>query len=83
MSQPRLKNVPVTKRALVQRLNRKLAEMGQLLRKSRGARAIQDAGEYFVVDLEHNVLLHKNVDLEIYGKQLESLKPWERLVSNG
>lgn len=45
---------PVTARAVVQRLNRKLAADYEMVRKSRGGRAELDCGEYYVIDCARN-----------------------------
>ena len=72
--------VPVTERALVQRINRALRRKGQMLRQSRGERARTDLGDYYVIDLERNVLLLSRVNLEELARELGALQPWERVV---
>src|SRR4029077_4905862 len=56
------KRVPLSERALVQRINRKLATQDEVLKKTRGARAIQELGDYYILDLRANALLFKDVD---------------------
>jgi hypothetical protein len=78
--------VPVGKRALIQRLNRALAkcgDSGEMLRTPRGEKARQDLGEYYVLDLRHNCVIDKDVDLEEYGRDLGVLKPYEALREEG
>ncbi len=60
--------------------NRSLAEDGEVLKTARGARALQDLGEYYVLDLSSNGVLRKDVDLEEFGRNLGALKPFEKLV---
>jgi hypothetical protein len=71
--------VPVTKRALVQRLSRALAKEGEGLRKSRGTQAHLDVGEYYAFDLSKNVITRKHFDLEELGRKLGVLEPFEAL----
>jgi hypothetical protein len=71
--------VAVSKRALVQRINRKLAERGEKLVAARGSRARADVGAYYIIDVNRNVLLWRHVALEAKGRDLGVLQPWERL----
>jgi hypothetical protein len=41
--------VPVSMRALVQRINRKLAQDGEVLKKLRGERYRAEFGDYYIV----------------------------------
>lgn len=72
--------VPVTKAALMQRLQRALAKEGQVLKVTRGARAIVDLGRHYVIDVRRNVVIDKNVDLEALSRDLGVLRPWEKLA---
>ena len=72
--------VPVTMRALVQRINRALAQDDEALKKTRGARAIQELGDYYVLDFNRNALVEKDVDPEEFGRELGVLQDYERLV---
>jgi cytochrome oxidase assembly protein ShyY1 len=80
MSKSKKSTVPVTERAVIQRVNRKLALEGQKLRTSRSARSIQDSGRYYIVDLRGNWLARKNVDVEKLARELEVLAGWESIV---
>ncbi len=77
---PKLQKVPVSERALVQRLNRKLKDVDppQLLRAARGSAAIA-LGNYFTVDIARNLVCEKDVDLEKLGRKLCALQEWEAL----
>jgi hypothetical protein len=68
----------VSKRALVQRLNRKLRRQDEALRSKRGP----NTGEYYLVDIGRNVLLKEEVDLEKLGRELGALAPYERLADD-
>ena len=72
------KKVQITERALVQRLNRKLAKENELLRAGRGER---DLGRYFVVDTRRNLIVRKDVDLESLARDIGAIAPWEELGS--
>jgi hypothetical protein len=82
--------VPVSERALVQRINRALAkEHGKVgsppfarvqLKKTKGARALFDLGEYYEVDVSRNFIREHHVDIEAAGRELKCLEPWEKLV---
>ena len=74
--------VPVTMRALIQRINRKLASDNEMLRRTRGQASV-DLGVYHVIDVSKNAVVGKDIDPEAYGRDLGVLKPWERLVDEG
>ncbi len=72
--------VPVSKAALIARINRRLAQNGERLRASRGALARGDLGDYFIVDVGINTVLYTDVDPEILARQIEVLSPLEKLA---
>jgi hypothetical protein len=73
--------VPVTERALVARINRKLAHQGKALRHSApNSRQAHDLGAYFAIDVNRNVVTASWIDLEKWGNGLGCLKPWESLA---
>ena len=73
--------VPVTMRAIVQRINRKLAADGyRRLKQSRGRPwkyLDHDVGTWFLVDGSRNCVERTHVDPEEFAKELGVLKPWE------
>jgi hypothetical protein len=71
------KTVPVTMRALIQRINRKLAKEGKALKAARGESARQQMGNYYVIDVNQNFLVRDHVDPEAEGRDLGVLQPWE------
>ena len=73
------RTVAVTGRALIQRINRALVEEGRMLRKTRGSRALQDLGEYYVLNVDRNWVIETDVDLEAFGRKLGCLEAYERL----
>lgn len=70
--------VPVSTRALMQRINRKLKGDDRMVKPTRGERAKRDLGDYYVLDLNKNAILHRNVDLGALGRELGALLPFER-----
>ncbi len=64
------KKVPITKRALIQRISRALAKQDEWLRYSRHHRS------YMVIDCVGNFLV-EHVDLHEKAKELGVLQPWE------
>jgi hypothetical protein len=67
--------VPITKRALVQRINRHLRKRNEALRGKRGP----NTGEYYLVDFTRNALIQDGVSIDKLGRELNVLKPYERL----
>jgi len=79
----RQKKVPVTERALIQRINRELkahGQMGRKLKKTRGMQAFVDLGDYYVLDIAIGGIADKFVDIEALGRELGMLQDFEALV---
>jgi hypothetical protein len=75
--------VPITERALLQRVNRALADDGKVVNRPRGkprADGPGDLGAFFIVDLKKKAVVEKNVDLVKLAKKLEVLRDYEQLV---
>ena len=70
---------PVSARALLQRIQRVLQKRDELIRTTRGGRAEIELGEYYIVDVQRDAIVTKDVDIEALGRELEVLKPWEEL----
>ncbi len=75
----REEQVPVSERALIQRINRRLSKEDQMLCRTR-ERWSSDLGRYHTIDLSRNSLVAKHINLEKLGRETGALKPWERLV---
>lgn len=75
-----MKRAPVSRRALVQRINRALSKEGEVLKASRGERARQDLGDYYIVTLSGRAVLQKDIDIEKLARKLGTLKPFEQLI---
>lgn len=74
--------VPVSRVALVARVNRRLAENNEQLRASKGAAAKQEMGDYYIVNTQKNEMTNSNLDLEGLARELKCLQPWETLAEN-
>ena len=72
-----MKKAKITKHALIQRINRKLAKDGKILKARRSEKVISDLGDYFIVDLYHNSIKGHHIEIEELGRELEVLKPYE------
>lgn len=75
------RRIPVSERAVVQRINRAfLREDGppaRELKKTRGARAVLDMGDYYVLNTQLNVPVDDHVDPEDLARELGVLAEWE------
>ena len=69
----------LSKPALVARINRKLAHEDQQLKATRGERARRELGDYYIVDVNRNLIVAKDCDLVKLARGLGVLKPFERL----
>lgn len=71
--------VPVTMRAVIARINRKLKPDLEALKISRSARLRFDVGQYYIVDYRINAIQHHNVDPEAMARELDCLAAWEEV----
>lgn len=69
---------PVSKRALIARINRKLPGYNKI-KTLRGDRWLSSLGRYYEVDEATNAVINTHLDLEELAKGLGVLKGWERL----
>jgi hypothetical protein len=75
-------NAPVSRRALLARVNRKLAHQEERLCRTRSLRAQFDLGDYYIEDTQTPNILDHHIDLELTAKVLGVLKPYERLADD-
>jgi hypothetical protein len=76
------KTVPVTMRALTQRINRKLKQDDQVLKAARTDQTRMDVGQFYIVDYSDSksgYVARHDVDLEELGRELGVLEQWESL----
>jgi hypothetical protein len=71
---------PVSRRAVVQRLQRKLARGGEILVATRSGRWRGELGDYHVVNVRRNAVVAKGFDLEEWARGQGAIKAWEKLV---
>ena len=71
--------VPVSMAALMARINRKLAHDGEQLKATRGERARQDFGDYYIIDRSGNFVVAKHCDPEELAREIGVLQPYEAL----
>jgi hypothetical protein len=72
--------VPVTMRAIIQRINRALKHDNEMLKTTRGERLRQQVGDFYVLDFSRNNVLNTHVDPEKMARDMEVLQPWEVVV---
>lgn len=69
----------------MQRINRKLKQNNQQIRRARGGwdgpRWVEDSnlGRHYVIDVDRNWLVAVRVDLEAMGREIGVLEKWEQL----
>ena len=74
------RTVTISERALVQRINRKLAPDFEQLRVARiDSRVEFDFGRYYLINQSLNFVIAKNCDLETLGRELGVLTAFESL----
>lgn len=71
--------VTITMRAVLQRINRRLASDKKQLRSSWGVAAADELGDYYLLDLKKSTIDTKKVDPVALAKRLGVMKPWEVL----
>ena len=74
--------LPITERALVQRLRRALKKDGERLFANRGRHHLgygTNVGDYYTVD-GRQIMTDHDVKLEALAKELGVIRPWERVV---
>jgi hypothetical protein len=76
--------VPISMRALIQRINRKLRHNGEVSKVARGSQAESEAdvGRYFIVNIERNLLVNDHCDPEAIGREIGVMAEHERLVKD-
>ena len=78
--------VPVTMRAVIQRINRRLKREHdhgernwEFLKATRGDRWRSELGDYYLVNVDRNAIVDKQVDPEEFARELGVLAPYERV----
>jgi hypothetical protein len=73
------KRVPVSLRAVIQRINRRLGSEEKVLKIARSERVKDAVGWYYVLDVNRNWVISRWVNVEQYARDLGVLKEWERM----
>lgn len=80
----KLRQQAVSKRAVLQRVNRRLAEREEAVKthRSSGSSGGQawEAGDFYQIDISRNSLIDSDVDLESLARELGALAAWEKLA---
>lgn len=76
-STPAPQKVKVTERAVMRRLNRKLAKDSQLIRQWRNPQP--GAARFYIVDTDTNCVTAETDDLKDWANEEGVLKPWEEI----
>jgi hypothetical protein len=81
---PQAAKVPITMRALIQRINRKVAPDDLVLKAARGVQTQLDVGQFYVLNTRVNGICYwgKDISPEAYRRELGVLKPWETVVAD-
>lgn len=75
------KQIPVARRSVIARINRKIRDDDLVLRSARSAQARLDVGDYFLVRRINNGIADadKHVDLEAYARKVGALQDYETI----
>jgi hypothetical protein len=73
------KSVPLTERAVFQRVNRRLEKEGAKLMKARGE-SYGTVGKFYVVDRRKNMVTETHVNLGRYARKIGAIEKWEELL---
>jgi hypothetical protein len=78
--------IPVSERAVIARINRRIAKGGEMLRSNRSALKLLKMGErpldplYYVVNPQRNAITGTVHDLEAFAQECGVMEPWEVLA---
>jgi hypothetical protein len=71
---------PVSRRAVIQRIQRKLAHEGKMLIATRSGRWRDELGDYHVVNVHRSAVVAQHVDPEALARELGAIKEWEKMI---
>jgi hypothetical protein len=71
--------VPVSERAILQRINRRLKPDWKQLKTGRGLLLERTVGRYYVINIRRNCVTRQYVDVEDLARELKVLQSWEEL----
>ena len=70
---------PISVRAVIQRINRKLKQDNEMLKATRGDRWRHELGDYYIANFARNFIVGKHVDPEALGRELGVVEQWEEV----
>jgi hypothetical protein len=76
------KKIPVSRRALLARVNRILAKKDQALRISRSHGERSNLGEAYILDTHKNSPVFMNVNLKDLAEELGAIKAFEEMADD-
>jgi hypothetical protein len=84
MSKTKAKPVlyPLSRRAVIQRVNRILKPRLETLRTWRHSDIRYKAGDLYHLDLNHNCIISLTVDLESFARELGAMQKWETIIED-
>lgn len=71
--------VPVSERAVIQRINRKVHGDDLMVKKTRGVYAEIELGCWYVLNFNGNYIVHKDIGLETYAREVGALAEHEQV----
>ena len=75
---PLRKKAPVSPRALMKRVNRRLKPEGALIKATRGnSRTCHELGRFYIVDARTGCVRNRDVDLEAFSRAIGALQTYE------
>lgn len=77
---PEHQQIDLTKRALIQRINRTLAKTDRKLCASRSVATKAAWGEYHLISLSADMVCALHVNPEELGRELGAIRPWEKVA---
>jgi hypothetical protein len=76
-----MKKIPIGERALLQRVNRALADQSRkVFRCKKNSATYAQLGDFYQVDSNRKQAVETHIDLVAIAKKLGCLKPWESLL---
>lgn len=70
----------ISERALLQRLNRRLADEGKEVRKTRGIFAVRELGDFYICNSD--TVLSDHINLQALARKLDCIMPYEELAED-
>jgi hypothetical protein len=71
--------MPVTIRAVTQRLNRRLKSEYLVLTATRGDQQREQFGDYFLLNFRKKTVVRTHIDLELLARDWGVLQDWEKM----